>query len=239
MSNESGAAENIPEVTASEVTEEQVAEFLHANPDFFLNRQDLLAELTLPHQSGEAVSLLERQVSVLRERSHHANAKLGNLLENASKNDQLFEVTRTLVLTLLGADSVGQLATSVCDTLTSQENVDSCQLILGETFDSGATGASDNLRIDQNLADTFADVFRLNHTHCGHPEGSQLAPLFGDHAENIRSTALCPIMSEGHPLGILAIGSEQNNYFNVNLDTLFLDFIGHVIAAVLEGKLSR
>ena len=27
------------------------------------------------------------------------------------------------------------------------------------------------------------------------------------------------------------------NYFNVNLDTLFLDFIGHVVGAVLERQL--
>jgi len=76
MSNESGAAESIPEIVKANVSEEQVAAFLSANPDFFLDHQELLANLTLPHQSGEAVSLLERQVSVLRERSYHANAKL-------------------------------------------------------------------------------------------------------------------------------------------------------------------
>ena len=65
MSNESGAAESIPEMAESSVTAEQVAAFLSANPDFFLDHQELLADLTLPHQSGEAVSLLERQVSVV------------------------------------------------------------------------------------------------------------------------------------------------------------------------------
>ena len=113
MSTESGAAEKIAEMTEESVTEDQVAAFLRDNPDFFLDHQELLAELSLPHQSGEAVSLLERQVSVLRERTYHANAKLGNLLENASKNDELFELTRSLVLTLLRADSIAQLAATV------------------------------------------------------------------------------------------------------------------------------
>ena len=236
MSNETGAAESIPELMQSDVTEEQVSAFLSANPDFFLDHQELLAELTLPHKSGEAVSLLERQVSVLRERSYHANAKLGNLLENASKNDQLFEVTRILVLTLLRADTVHQLADAVCDTMMKQESVDSCRLVLSDSMSSDSTAT---FGIDRNLDESFADVFRLKHTHCGQPDEKQLEILFGDQANDIRSTALCPIMAKGMPLGVLAIGSEQSNYFNLNLDTLFLDFIGHVISAVLEGRLSR
>ena len=236
MSNESGAAERLAEMTEPHITEERVAAFLSANPDFFLDHQELLADLTLPHQSGEAVSLLERQVSVLRERSYHASAKLGNLLENASKNDQLFEVTRVLVLTLLRADSVEQLATAVCDTLMKQERVDTCKLVLSGSL---AVNSTDNLKVDQNLDESFADVFRLNHTHCGQSDEDNLPLLFGEMAKDIKSTALCPIVANGTPLGVLAIGSKQSNYFNINLDTLFLDFIGHVIAAVLEGKLSR
>ena len=236
MSNESGAVKKLPELAEIGVTEEQVATYLAANPDFFRNRQELLADLTLPHQSGEAVSLLERQVSILRERTYHANEKLGSLLENASKNDQIFEVTRGLVLSLLRADSAAQLAESLSETLLRQDSVDACQLVLTDELGSEANG---NLSIDNNLAETFADVFRLDHTHCGQPTNQQLAILFGEAGGTIRSTALCPIVSGNRQLGILAIGSLKSNYFNVNLDTLFLDFIGHVIAAVLEGQLSR
>ena len=50
MSNESGAAEKLVEVTEESVTDEQVAAFLRDNPDFFLDHQELLAELSLPHQ---------------------------------------------------------------------------------------------------------------------------------------------------------------------------------------------
>ena len=51
------------------LTADQVAAYLKENPDFFINRDSLLAEITLPHESGKAISLLERQVRVLRERS--------------------------------------------------------------------------------------------------------------------------------------------------------------------------
>ncbi|MEZ5490130.1 MAG: DUF484 family protein [Gammaproteobacteria bacterium] len=236
MKNESGAAHQLPDAAAETVTADQVAAYLSENPDFFLAHQELLAELTLPHESGQAVSLLERQVSLLRERNYSTREQLGNLLENASKNDQFFEITRSLVLALLRADSADRMIESVRDTFLAQDAIDACELILDPRYNpDSAPGEAPS----QELAVTFADVFRLNHTHCGKPSAEQLNCLFGDQGSLIRSTALCPIMHDDKTLGILAIASRKNHYFNVNLDTLFLDFIGSAIAAMLEGHLSR
>lgn len=214
------------------ISGEQVAAYLSENPDFFLSHQELLADLTLPHESGKAVSLLERQVTLLRERNYSIREQLGNLLENASKNDQFFEITRNLVLALLRAGSIGQLGDAVKETFLAQDNIDACELFLDSEYDADS-------KSQPELGVLFADVFRLNHTHCGKPAAGQLECLFGAAAPAIRSTALCPIVLDGKPLGILAIASRQVHYFNVNLDTLFLDFIGKVIAAIVEGHLAR
>ena len=82
---------------ATMLTPGQVADYLRANPEFFLSQNDLLADLRLPHDSGKAISLLERQVVILRERGHEARQKLGSLRQNARDKDQLFDVTRNLV----------------------------------------------------------------------------------------------------------------------------------------------
>lgn len=235
MSNESVAAQMLPETAITTISEDQVADYLNENPDFFLAHQELLAEITLPHESGEAVSLLERQVKLLRERNYSLSEQLGNLLENASRNDHIFEITRSLVLSLLRADTPDALITAVQDTLLTQDNIDACTLVLdarvGVSPPRGAEPA--------DLTTRFADVFRLRHTHCGRPTADQLTFLFGETAGKLKSSALCPISAAGEPVGILAIASRQNHYFNVNLDTLFLDFIGSVVAAVLEGRLNR
>jgi uncharacterized protein YigA (DUF484 family) len=34
---------------------------------------------------------------------------------------------------------------------------------------------------------------------------------------------------------LIAFGNQSDSYFNVNLDTLFLDFIGHVVGAVIDN----
>ena len=46
--------------------EDSVAAYLSEHPEFFNKQEDLLAKLRIPHKSGGAISLLERQVSLLR-----------------------------------------------------------------------------------------------------------------------------------------------------------------------------
>ena len=46
---------------------EQIEAWLREHPEFFENHPDLLAELSLPHESGSAISLVERQVRLLRD----------------------------------------------------------------------------------------------------------------------------------------------------------------------------
>ena len=54
-----------------------VGEYLQAYPDFFERNGALLAKLRLPHlrDTGATVSLVERQVEVLRERNQIARAQ--------------------------------------------------------------------------------------------------------------------------------------------------------------------
>jgi len=88
-----------------------------------------------------------------------------------------------------------------------------------------------------SLKSTYGDVFRLKRTHCGAIDEDQIEKLFPNRQDSIRSTALCPVISNGEVLALLALGNKAENYFNVHLDTLFLDFIGHVVGAVLDRQL--
>src|SRR5690554_1732542 len=92
---------------ASQLTDEQVAQYLEAHPDFFVQHRKLLADLELPHESGPAVSLVERQVSVLRERNMDMRHRLSKLLDNARENDKLFDKTKRLVLALIEGQDLG------------------------------------------------------------------------------------------------------------------------------------
>ena len=235
MSNDA-AAEKAPMGATSELDPNDVVDYLRTHPEFFLQQDDLLAELSLPHESGQAISLLERQVTILRERGIEARQKLNNLLENARNNDQLFDTTRNLVLALLRAKDVTEIANVAIDQLSNHDSIDACEIILVE---HPGLNVDQSIRVEPlaSLKNNYGDVFRLKRTHCGSIDTDQISLLFPNNANNIRSTALCPVISNSEVLALLAMGNQAENYFNVNLDTLFLDFIGHVVGAVLDRQI--
>ena len=63
------------------ISEEAIAAYLLSHPDFFERHSSLLLKLRLPHQtSGLTVSLVERQVSVLRQRNSQLERQLQDLI---------------------------------------------------------------------------------------------------------------------------------------------------------------
>src|SRR5262245_9853300 len=81
----------------------EVIEFLRANPTFLDQHPQLLSQLTIPHASGDAVSLLERQVAVLREDNSRLKRQFDELIRHARHNEQLTQRIHALVLILMNA----------------------------------------------------------------------------------------------------------------------------------------
>jgi hypothetical protein len=237
MSTEVSAAKEIIETSDNELGADQIADYLRKNPEFFIEQEGLLADLSLPHESGKAISLLERQVTILRDRGIEARQKLNNLLENARNNDQLFDTTRNLVMALLRANNLTEIVAVAQENLSNHTNIDACQIILIEQPQLDVSNAV-KTDSEKNLKTDFADVFRLKRTHCGTLTQDQIDYLFADSGKNIRSTALCPVVNNSEVFALLAFGNQEENFFNINLDTLFLDFIGQVVGAVFYRMLA-
>ena len=64
-----------------------VAAYLQQHPDFFLRRPDILSNLSIPHETGEAVSLIEHQIKVLRKQTDNYRKQLEELVAVAREND--------------------------------------------------------------------------------------------------------------------------------------------------------
>ncbi len=97
------------QVTGEKLTREQVAAFLQNDPDFFLEYEYLLEVLSVPHPSGAAISLVERQSSLLRNKNKMLTVHLSDLCDAARHNDTQFEKTKRMVLALLDAQTLDDL----------------------------------------------------------------------------------------------------------------------------------
>ncbi|MGB5347565.1 MAG: DUF484 family protein, partial [Woeseia sp.] len=104
--------------TIEPAEEAQVASYLKNQPDFFERHTELLAHLTLPHHdSGAAVSLVERQTAIMRERNKKLESKLRSLVKVARTNQDLSDKIHRLSVKLMGTTSIGDLLKVVEGTL--------------------------------------------------------------------------------------------------------------------------
>ena len=195
------------------LNEDDVARYLRNHPGFFLKHEDLLAELKLSQDSGKAVSLTERQVGLLRERNMEMRTRLSNLLENAQRNDVLFEKTKALILALVDARRADELSNVFCQHLTENFQIDAASLIV------------------------FGNILKNNKAICGNLRDTEIQFLFGErNADRVGSAAVVPLHRE-RPLGVIAIGSRDPQHFQSSMDTLFLGYIAEVINRCLPRLL--
>lgn len=215
---------------------EQVAHFLRENPDFFLAHADLLAELKLPHgDGGAAVSLVERQVAVLRERNVELRERLNALLSVARDNDLIYEKTRALVLALLEAATIDELARVLMHSLLEDFGMAAAALLLHEA-PAGALPARVRVVEAAEAEARIGDLVKGHRVVCGVLRPEELAYVFGDGADAVGSAAIIPLSFDGaHAL--LAIGARDPQHFRSGMDTLFVGHIGEVLARRLAGVL--
>ena len=220
------------------ISEKDVVDYLQKHPRFFENNLDILSELRLPHPSGTAISLIERQVDVLRDNNHNLEQKLNNLIQIARDNDRLNSRIQKMALALMETAALDEVFYAVQVILRSEFNADSTTLRCFRKPNT-ATTLDDGLFIEKDAAleKQFSKLFEKNKPICGPLESAQTNFLFNDNADAIISTALVPITSQQETIGMLAIGSYDINRFHPAMGTIFLTYIGEMIGRTLEPYL--
>ena len=209
-------------------SESEVARYLRNHPGFFLNNEDILSELKLTHQTGKVVNLAERQVEILRERNMDMRSRLSKLLDNATRNDQLFERSKNLILTLIESKRAEELSNNLCRNLVSDfEDIDYASLIL--FADPNRVGSS-VLRVvsPEQAQQQIGSLLRGKKAICGVLRPEELSFLFGQHADHIGSAALMPVQA-GNIDGVIAIASKNPQHFKSSMGTLLLEYIAEEV----------
>ncbi len=216
---------------------EAVADYLRQHPDFFEHHPELLENIQLPHDSGKAISLIERQVMVLRERNTELQERLGELVETARNNDRLFEKTKRLVIGLLEARDLPALIETLYESLSSDFQISYYNLLL--LGDDGVLPRSQARVVGIDEAnDRIGTLLRTNRTICGVLRPEELNLLFADQAEQVGSAAVVPL-THGQIFGVLALGHRDPNYYRSSMGTLYLSYIADVLNRLIPGTLER
>jgi len=232
------AAQNPRQSAAEAVLDEaQLRDYLVDNPDFFQRHPDLLRTLHIPHGSGDAVSLVERQVSVLRERNVDLRHRLKELTDAARENETLYVGTRALVLSLLEAESLPDLLARFERGMAEHFATAHAALVVygdgaAEGPREGACRLADRDAVEAHLG----SLLRGGKPACGALRAEEFGYLFPG-ARGAGSAALAPLDFNGER-GLVAVGSDDAKRYHSQMGTLFLEHLAAVIGRVL-ARLDR
>lgn len=215
------------QVAEKTLNEQQVCDYLRKNSQFFNRHPDLLAEMTLPHDSGEAVSLVERQVALLRERNIDLRHRLSKLLDNARANDVIFDKTRRLLLTMLESTNLTQLVDTLHFSLDRDFSIPFSALILFGGDKQLPCSRAKILPI-QEAQRRAPGLIQNNKPQCGDLPREYMDFLFGEKAAAVGSAAVVPLVY-GQCFGLLAVGHNDPHYYRSSMGTLFLNYIAEVL----------
>jgi uncharacterized protein YigA (DUF484 family) len=212
------------------LTDDAVVQYLQTYPDFFERHSSLLTRLRLPHlrNTGQTVSLVERQVDVLRERNQGLERKLNELIDVARANELLTEKIHRFARRLIRArtlpDTVAAIEASLREDFEAMHSV----LVLFRDTDDLKPLVGPFLRLvrretaDLKMFETFLSAAK---PRCGQVRDAQRDYLFGSGSIEIGSVALAPI-GQSAALGFLAIGSSDSDRFDPTMSTDFLARVG-------------
>ena len=220
------------------LTEDSIGDYLQANPDFFERHSGLLNSLRLPHDAGgPAVSLVERQVLVLRQKNVKLERKLKDLVDVARSNDALASRIHALAMLMLAAPDQSGVVRVLEEQLRVSFNADQSVLVV---FDAPA-GAADTgrfLRVvgrDDPAIASFRTFLQSHAPRCGQVRDAQRDYLFGTGNIEIGSVALVPL-GDKSDLGFLAIGSRDSDHFHPGMSIDFLARLGELVSCALRTR---
>jgi uncharacterized protein YigA (DUF484 family) len=219
------------------VTQKKIKEYLLKNPNFFDDNPDTLENLVIPHFSGGAISLVERQVLLLREKNLELSEHIKNIRTTAEDNVKLFKKTSRLVSSLIMATDFESLISRLSESLSRDFQVEFHQLILFDDYKIEANAHTKIVSIEE-AEDDVGILLTKEEPLSGISSRIELEFLFGNKKRKVKSAAAARLFNNS-PLGILAIGNSNPNYYNSILDTIFFRHVTKVLNGLIPKIFPR
>lgn len=224
-------------ISSQALTEEEVVQFLREQPEFFVKHEYLLNELKVPHESGSAISLGERQVQVFREHRDQLRTQLNEFIEAARDNDKHFEKSKRLLLNLLEVNGLDEVELVINSAFIDDEKIDFAKIVIfGNPDEYPATSIAIESR--ESARDALGTAVDSKNAVCGRFTDKQLDFIFHGDSKEVGSAAIIPLRNS-ELFGVFALGSKDEEHFDSAMGSLFLSYISDFITRLLPNLLMR
>ena len=215
----------------SVLNEVQVETYLRQHPEFFNQHLDLLEKMHIPHPSGNAISLISKQLEIFRAKHQEQENQLIALIDIARENDASFNRMHELTLAMLEAntleDALGNLSTVLSECFFTD-------FVAIKIIKENQISPINQVFVQPEALELkyFSQELSSNQPKCCRPTLAQARFLFGDAAVEVKSCAIIP-MAYTQLEGLIAIGSRDETRFHYSMGSLFLTQMGEIIGTRL------
>ena len=220
---------------ANALTDRDVAEYLGIHPDFFEKHPKVLRDLELHHRPGRAaVSLVQRQVAMLRKQNEDLHAQLKELVAVARDNHELVEKIHQLAVSMLAEADSEQRMQALRTRLNADFRIEHAVLIMF-TAPFAVPAQDEFLKVVDRRAPrlkSFASFLEANEALCVRLSPVQRRFAFGESGAELKSAALVPLGRHAE-LGFIVVGSRDPDYFHPGKRTDYLRRLGEVVSVAL------
>ena len=215
----------------------EVLAYLQSHPEFFSEHADALARLSLPTQkNGNVISMANWQAHVLRDKADQHQARLEQLLVQATHNQKNHDKLFSLISSWLAAVSANELPQMIAEDLRTSFALDAAQVLVWDDqartmFYPAESGWSDSVVV-------FANSLRT--PYCGPCKGFEIERQLASQSPTgrIASLAIVPLWGlRGERfacIGVLLFGADDAQRFTPDMGTVFLQQIGAMAGSALS-----
>jgi uncharacterized protein len=219
------------------LNEREIVAYLKAHPDFLGRHPDLLETIELRHKAGSAVSLIEKQVDMLRAKNQRLEDRMQRLIETARDNEHRTQSVQRLARVLIRAPSLAAVAAGLAKCLREDFGIDEVFVgIMSGQFKRHDIEGIHPVEPDGKLARSFENFFRTRLIECGPIAEDRARLLFPKAAVPMQSAAVIPLEKE-KSLGVLALGSSDLQRFQPRQGKLFLELTADLVAAAVRARI--
>jgi uncharacterized protein YigA (DUF484 family) len=217
--------------------ESKVIDYLQKHPETLMSYPDIFTNLSIPHQIHGTISLVERQLIMLRNEKQVIKQSMDELVSIARENEELNQRFHRLALELMSSDQLHDVLSLVQDQVQTFFHTDYvCFKFLPTVNDVKKHLSTHYLDADSGVVDTAIAWVSGRKPICGQQKEAVNTALFGADL-TIESSAIIPLYHASE-LGLLCLGSASKEHFTKEKGTIFLEQLGELVSARLEGLLA-
>jgi len=217
----------------SAIDENSVVEYLQDHSDLLERHPEVLSSLTFAHESGAAVSLVERQLKVLREENRELKDKLAELVHIARENEELSQRFHRLSLELMSVNNLHDIIAMIRDQIQTFFYTDYVNFYFSDQLADRLNGLEKNI-LDPNSkhASKIRGWMQAREPVFGPLDPGVRNLLFGQTLQ-VPSSVLVPLYHTDD-IGLLALGSKSKDRYHHAMGTLFLTQLGDLVSSKLK-----